>query len=63
MLAKEIGVLMVEYISPEYNREITESKYFWYNSPANYIPDLMIYDSNSKEVKGSRKISKLGILE
>lgn len=33
------------------------------NSPANYIPDLMIYDSNSKEMKGTRRIKKLGILE
>lgn len=34
-----------------------------YNSPANYIPDLMIYDSVSMEMKGTRKIKKLGILE
>lgn len=34
-----------------------------YNSPANYISDLMRYDSVSKEMKGTRKIKKLGILE
>lgn len=41
----------------------SEWKRIHYNSPANYIPDLMIYDSNSKEMKGTRKIRKLGILE
>ena len=32
-------------------------------SPANFIPDLMIYDAHSKEVKGTRKIKMLGVLE
>ena len=41
----------------------SEWKRIHYNSPANYILDLMIYDSNSKEMKGTRKIRKLGILE
>ena len=40
-----------------------EWKRIRYNSPANYIPDLMIYDSVSKEMKGTRKLRKLGVLE
>lgn len=32
------------------------------NSPASCIPDLMIYDSVLKEIKGTRKIRKIGNL-
>ena len=40
----------------------TEWKRINRNSPANYIPDLMIYDSFTNEIKGTRKIRKLGVL-
>ena len=33
------------------------------NSPANFIPDLMIYNADSKEFRGTRKIRSLGICE
>lgn len=48
-----------QWFHPLKNKEWKKIKI---NSPANYIPDLMIYDSISKEIKGTRKIRKIGTL-
>ncbi len=48
-----------QWFHPSKNKEWKKIKV---NSPASYIPDLMIYDSALKEIRGTRKISKIGIL-
>lgn len=49
-----------QWFHPSRNKEWKKIKV---NSPASYIPDLMIFDSVSKEIKGTRKIRKIGILD
>ena len=49
-----------QWYHPSNNKEWKRIKR---NSPANFIPDLMIYDSASHEIKGTRKIKRIGIIE
>lgn len=49
-----------QWFHPSKNKEWKKIKA---NSPASYIPDLMIYDSITKEIRGTRKIKRIGILD
>ena len=49
-----------QWYHPSNNKEWKRIKR---NSPANFIPDLMIHDSASHEIKGTRKIKRIGIVE
>ena len=52
--------LINQWYHPSKNKEWKRIKR---NSPAKFIPDLMIYNADSKEFRGTRKIRSLGICE